>query len=423
MAPGNPTQTSPPRRVLLYTHNAIGLGHVFRSLAVITGMRPWAPHWDFLVVSGSSIPQAFLAEGIEVLKLPGVRMTWAASGPGLQPRHLASLGVAEIFALRTRLIADAVAGFAPDIVMVEHNMTGLMNELAPVLQQKRSSQSGGSDFALVHLCRGILSAYPHPPGLPAPAVQPLEVAELAGLYDFIYVFDDRQAVAGQGAPWQNRPELAERIAFLGRIGIRNRAELPAATVVKRAWGLDDAPLVLFSLGRVGPVAALTQALAVAGLPLGSQLAVMVDPYLAPAERESLARCAGELGARLLGFTPYLVELINAAELLICRAGYNIFNEALLCGVRALFVPENHGGLEQERRVARLSGPHQAWASEAEVLDGRAGVKLAGLLRAPRDPDPPALDRFAAGRRIVGDLQQWLARRSRPGGAEPDHCHA
>ena len=37
------------KRVLVYTHNSIGLGHAFRTLAVITGMRKWRPDIDFLI--------------------------------------------------------------------------------------------------------------------------------------------------------------------------------------------------------------------------------------------------------------------------------------------------------------------------------------------------------------------------------------
>jgi len=98
MTTETPGRTGPPtRRVLLYTHNALGLGHVFRSLAVVTGLKRWAPHWDFLVVSGSSIPQVFLAEGVEVLKLPGVRLQWADGEASLRPRHLDSMALDEVF--------------------------------------------------------------------------------------------------------------------------------------------------------------------------------------------------------------------------------------------------------------------------------------------------------------------------------------
>jgi len=58
------------KRILVYTHNSIGVGHAFRTSAVITGIRKWRPDIDFLVVSGTSVPQVFFREGVEVIKLP-----------------------------------------------------------------------------------------------------------------------------------------------------------------------------------------------------------------------------------------------------------------------------------------------------------------------------------------------------------------
>lgn len=410
-----------PRRVMLYTHNAVGLGHVFRSLAVITGMRLWAPLWDFLVVSGSSVPQAFLGEGVEVLKLPGVRLTAESDGLRLRPRLLQSMSLDAVFDLRSRLLMDALDGFAPEVVLVEHNLAGIMNELTPLLLSKRLRRGGAREFALAHLSRGILRASPR---LELPLDSPPHMAgplDLAALYDFLYVLEDQDIAEARGPYWPGRPDLAGRTAFLGKIGIRTRAELPPAAAAKRSWGLGEAPLILLTLGRFGPVVRMTRALGEAldrcGLPADRQLAVVADPYLDRSERRALEECAAALGARVLGFTPYLVELINAAELVVCRAGYNTCNEVLLSGARALLVPEDHGGREQERRVERLAGAHQLAASEAEVLADGARAKLARLLTAPRDPDPPALDRFAVGRRIVGDLEAWLGGRRSTGPGE------
>ncbi len=407
-----------PRRVMLYTHNAVGLGHVFRSLAVLGGMRPWAPRWDFLAVSGSSIPQAFLEEGVEVLKLPGARLNIEQAGPSLSPRHLKSLSLDCLFDLRTKLIQDAFDCFAPEAVLVEHNMAGLMNELVPLLLRKRMRRGGPEDFALVHISRGIMRSSPE---LCLPRQNPPHLSgsiDLGELYDLIYVLEDRHIAEADGPLWQPGSGLAGRTAFLGKIGFRTRAELPSASAAKRKWGLTDAPLILLSLGRFGQVSrmarALGQALAENGPAAGHQLAVVLDPYLDLREKQSLRRCAGEMGAAVLGFAPYLVELINAADLVVCRAGYNTFNEVLLSGVRALFICEEHGGLEQERRVRYLAGEHQAAVREQKVLADGARKTLRRLLAAPRDPDPPVLDRFAIGGRMVRDLEQWWSGRSGPG---------
>ena len=76
------------KRILVYTHNSIGLGHAFRTLAVITGIKKWRPDIDFLVISGTSIPQIFFKEGIEVIKLPSVKLDIDREDSPMHSRYL-----------------------------------------------------------------------------------------------------------------------------------------------------------------------------------------------------------------------------------------------------------------------------------------------------------------------------------------------
>ena len=94
------------RRILVYTHNSIGLGHVFRTLAVITGMRKSRPDIDFLVLSSSSVPQIFFQEGIEVVKLPSVKLNIDAQDNRLEPRYLGDCDLESIFEFRQRIILE-----------------------------------------------------------------------------------------------------------------------------------------------------------------------------------------------------------------------------------------------------------------------------------------------------------------------------
>jgi hypothetical protein len=260
------------RRVLLYTHNSIGLGHVIRCLAVITGMRRHRPELDFLVLTGSALPQIFLAEQVEVLKLPSLRQDLAQSQPALRPRYLSSLPVPELIELRQQLISAAVRGFAPDAVMVEHYPAGLWGEVLPLLGLGPQAD-GPRAHALVHLGRGE----PFQPSWPGTELPGLP--DLLGAYDFLYVLNHPQpgpqaAASGQG-----------RLCHLGPVTSRLRGELPPRREVLARLGFEGRGLVLFSLGRGGPVVEMARCLLAALEPagLGDRGAVMVlDPYLEPA---------------------------------------------------------------------------------------------------------------------------------------------
>ena len=84
------------KRVLVYTHNSIGMGHAFRTLAVITGIKHHRPDIDFLVLSGSSIPHLFLSHGIEVIKLPESHTPSLVRKQGFTPNVIEDLNNMQI---------------------------------------------------------------------------------------------------------------------------------------------------------------------------------------------------------------------------------------------------------------------------------------------------------------------------------------
>ncbi|MBW1712096.1 MAG: hypothetical protein JRJ59_02975, partial [Deltaproteobacteria bacterium] len=81
------------KKILVYTHNSIGLGHAVRTLSVITGIRKSRPDIEFMVLSGTSVPQLFFKEGIELVKLPSTRLDIEPDGQFLRPRYLPSLNL------------------------------------------------------------------------------------------------------------------------------------------------------------------------------------------------------------------------------------------------------------------------------------------------------------------------------------------
>ncbi|MBI4798306.1 MAG: hypothetical protein HY794_06145 [Desulfarculus sp.] len=387
---------------MLYTHNSIGLGHAIRCLAVITGMRRHRPDLDFLVLTGSALPQLFLAEQVEVVKLPSLRQELEQSRPWLRPRYLHGLSATEVAGLRQRLILSAVEGFAPDAVLVEHYPAGLLGEALPLLAAGGATGPGGRAFALAHLGRGR----PHQPHWLQAALPGLE--EVLGAYDFLYVLDHPPGGQAEGVQsW----ETDSRLRYLGPVTSRLASELPPRQEVLARFGLAGRGMVLLSLGRGGPVTEMARCL-LAALPragLGHYGAVMVlDPYLSPAETAALQRMAQEHGAQAMPFVPYLVEAVAAADLVVCRAGCNTVAELMLTGTPALVVPERHASGEQEQRCRGLPPEQIVVAGEAQIIAGGAAALLGRAGSLPRGPGRGGYDKYAVGQRLVEDLEGWLA---------------
>jgi predicted glycosyltransferase len=393
--------------VLYYTHNSIGIGHAVRSLAVITGMRRHRPRLDFLVVTGSMVPQLFLNEGVEVLKLPGLRQELGASPPSFQPRLLTSMGSPELANLRRRVIEAAFEEFRPDAVMVEHYPTGLMDEVLPILERKRQPAADGGGFALLHISRGELSRPLGPsPGLHDPD-------DLARLFDFIYVLDHPSPAGQQTLPPREQGTWAARCCFLGPVTARLREELPSRrTVLARLGWLAQQKLVLICLGRGGPVEELLQYL-LAALPeagfAGGEALVILDPYLDTEQTKRLKIVTVAAGARWQRFLPNLLDVMAVADLVICRAGYNTISELLLTGARALVLPERHPSGEQESRAKALAAEHLVVGTQEEVLAGGAAQLLRAATALRPGPGRRDFDKYAVGQRLVSDLEGWLAK--------------
>ena len=302
-----------PRRILVYTHNSIGLGHAVRTMAVIDGMRALLPDTDFLVLSGGSAPSIFLAEGIETVKLPGVRHDLDAPNQPYRPRYLRSLDRDAVFAWRGRLIQECLDAFAPDVVMVEHALAGLRGEALPLLARARRHDPAG--HVLVHVSRGI---YRDAPMLLAPVARyPGLQSEMAvtELYDAFYVLEDRAVVNVNREFFGDVAALEPRIHYLGRIAARNAEELRGGQrVAEMCLGR---PLVLVSLGRHGGVlelhASLLEALGRVPASLACEALVVLDPYLSKEQASAIQALPTMARVRYTPFVPCLEEIMAGDE--------------------------------------------------------------------------------------------------------------
>lgn len=404
------------RRILVYTHNSIGLGHAFRTLAVITGIRKWRPDIDFLVLSGTSIPQIFFRAGIEVIKLPSVKLDIDRKDSPMQSRYLMGFELEEIFDFRQTLIMASFNFFQPDALIIEHNMTGQMSELIPLLMKKWMRKGGPMDFTLVHICRGIMKWVPL---LRIPYQNPRHRSEsinIGSLYDFMYVLEDRQVIDINKQFLGNDPELEKKITYLGKITNKARNELSSRHEALERFGLPDRKTILISLGRNHRVCDLSLKLIElfreTGIAGEYQIVMILDPYLDEGSAGALKHHASTREVRFLTFVPDLVDLVYNSELVVARAGYNTVNEILLTGVRAVLIPESHGGGEQEMRAQSVKAPNIMVLNEEQVLRDFSGEVFRHILRNASGKDYFEFDKYAIGKSIIDDLESWRSNHCR-----------
>jgi len=403
------------KRILVYTHNSIGLGHAFRTLAVVTGIRKWRPDINFLILSSCSIPQIFFNEGIEVMKLPSVKLDIDGRRSRMSPRYLSDLNLESIFEFRQRIILESFDFFKPDVLVIEHNMTGQMSELIPLLMKKWMRQGGRADFALVHICRGIMKWVPL---LEIPYQNPRHGSEsinIGALYDFMYVLEDREVIDINKAFLGDDPDLEQKIRYLGKITNKVYEELVDRREAFHRFGLADKKTILVSLGRNCRVpdlgVSLLECFERTGISRSHQVVMVMDPYLDRQTCQVLRTHPASRGVQFLPFVPDLVDLVHHSDLVICRAGYNMVNEILLAGTGAILIPESHGGGEQELRASSVPRDKIAVFTEEEALQRGTDKVILGLLN---DSDKRAsfkFDKYQIGKAIIEELEDWKERSS------------
>jgi predicted glycosyltransferase len=119
-------------RVLFYSHDGLGLGHFRRTLAVAESLALQEPRASRLLLTGLPIAGAFdLPENLDYVRMPGIdKRRLFEANPDKEPGAPAS-----VFAIRENVIAAAIEGFAPHLVVVDQTPAGLAGELLPVLRR------------------------------------------------------------------------------------------------------------------------------------------------------------------------------------------------------------------------------------------------------------------------------------------------
>jgi predicted glycosyltransferase len=118
------------RRVALYSHDTMGIGHMRRNLLIAQALSQSSTPLVVLLISGAREINAFgVPEGADYLSLPALHKV---DNGDYQPRHL-DITPAEMAALRGRSIAAALEAFAPDVLIVDKVPRGAINELDSVL--------------------------------------------------------------------------------------------------------------------------------------------------------------------------------------------------------------------------------------------------------------------------------------------------
>ena len=415
-----PARSGEPR-LLIYSQDGIGLGHLRRTTLLATEFLRARPGASTLTISDSPLGQFFTTEGgHDYLKLPSIRK--AAPGDW----HPVSLRASfdNVLGLRRELIRAAVVDFQPDVMLVDHMPHGAMGELVPALHAL-----AGRAVRVVLGLRDILDA-PEVIRDRWNAEGAYEAVERH--YDDVLVYGSRELFdVSELYGWPSR--LAGRLRYCGYVCSPPSRKLTRALRTRHLRGAPDGQLILATAGGGGDAFRLFDTLveAVPGLravyPLG--VVIITGPFMPPEEQKALTRRGRQMGITVLRTVSDMASYIAAADLVVAMAGYNTTAEILSSGTPALLVPRNGPSAEQRTR-ARLFAEHGwvRWLPPESLQPEALSEAVLGCLADPARPGPgnhPDLrGRQVAARHLLAALDDVrCAFPAAPGDGSPVLMHS
>jgi len=374
-------------RYLFFSNEAVGLGHIRRTLAITAHLARTDPHATSLILTGSPVPALFeLPPRVEAVSLP----TLKRDGNGNHGSRRLALRPDEVRRLRSTIEHAAAHAFEPDCVVVDRLPLGLDRELAPTLEALRAS---GRKLVL---------------GLRDIEDDPAEVRRTWGgdLPHAIRDFYDLVLVYGPPSPALdaidclelNADALSVPVVHVGYVGGGEHSwpdDLPEEYVLATVGGGSDGFRVL---------ATFIEALRLHPLPYAA--VVVTGPLMPREEVDQLQELAGDSAIEVWRFRPNFEGLIARARAVVCMAGYNTVAEVMRARKPALLVPRIRPISEQLLRARELRRRGlQDMLHPHELSAPRMRAALDRLLARPR---PAVEEEHFHGTERAADLLADLA---------------
>lgn len=335
-------------KLLVYSHDAFGLGNIRRMVAICEYLLKALPDLSILVISGSpALHQLRLPAGLDYVKLPCLGRDEAGN---LGVRFL-NTEVEETVQLRSQLIRTVAAHFQPDAVMVDKKPDGLKGELQATLNDLQRYRPNTRRILLL---RDILDS---PEATVAQWQHHNYYATAETHYDQVWIVGSPD-IFDAPAAYQFPPALQAKTRFTGYV--RRNCGQRSARSVRQELGLSATdPLVLVTPGGGGDgYHLLTTYLQTLNLlpPHSNLTSLMIGGPEMPAGKrpELLERIAATPLTHWLDYTDDLASYMVAADAVVSMGGYNTMCEILSLGKRAIVVPRTEPVQEQWIRAERMA---------------------------------------------------------------------
>ncbi|TNF87909.1 MAG: hypothetical protein EP300_09475 [Gammaproteobacteria bacterium] len=378
-------------RILIYSHDSFGLGHLRRCRSIAHSLVARYKGLSVLILSGSPIIGSFdFKARVDFVRIPGVIK--------LRDGAYTSLGLHidlnQTLQMRESIIFHTAATFKPDIFLVDKEPTGLQGEVVSTLEML---QQQGTVNVL-----GLRDVMDEPSILKSEWERKQVEPVLQNLYHDIWVYGLQQ----MGSPIDGLDLPASITRKLSFTGYLDR-EIPK----ENNWVAPishEEPFILVTAGGGGDGVEMVDWVISAyetDRQLPCRAIIVTGPFMPPTEQQQFHdRCEALDDVEILAFDSHIELLMQKAEGIVAMGGYNTFCEILTLDKPALIVPRSVPRQEQLIRAERAV--KMGLASMLDPAGERDPVQMAAALRAlPHQPKPSTrqIPGLLAGHDIIAEI--------------------
>ena len=333
-------------KVVLYSHDTMGLGHIRRNMTIARTLAGPGVQASVLLITGANIATGFeMPQGVDCLTLPAIRKDTS----GNYHSNSLDLPLRELISMRAKIIHGAVAGFKPDVLIVDNVPHGVKGELDETLEFLRSQ---GNTRCVLGL-RDILDA---PDAVRNEWQKHANEDCIRRYYDSIWVYGD-PAIYDPVHEYGFSDDIASMVSYTGyldRCPDPDVSDHPHSRIFRDDVDLPPGEMLLCLAGGGQDGGMLALMVCEASLPPDISVVLLTGPFMPSDIRQELhARAASKPQLQILEFHPEPTKLLAHADHIISMGGYNTVSEILSLEKRALIVPRVSPRREQLIRARRF----------------------------------------------------------------------
>lgn len=324
-------------RILMYSHDTFGLGHLRRCRTIAHALVEDYRGLNVLIISGATIAGAFdYRARVDFVKIPSIIKLRNGEYTSLD-RHI---DLQDTLKMRRSIIRHTAESFQPDVFIVDKEPMGLRGEVEETLEYLKSQGT-----KLVIGLRDVMDA---PQLLDVEWKRNDVMNKIAKFYDNVWVYgppDFHDPLNGLDVPQAVRDRM-EFVGFLQRSQTQSEIDNPRPKddyiLVTTGGGGDGSELIDDVLNAYDYDKTLTH-----------KALVVLGPYMPTEQRDRLLSKATHIPhLEIIQFDNRMEDLVAGAKAVVSMGGYNTVCEIFSFDKPALIVPRVVPREEQLIRASR-----------------------------------------------------------------------